>query len=577
MVARRAVVEISGELQDLPSGDTLLGVTFQNVYDNSSSARVVLSAANGPLRIADNATPIAGDLFEIEDNAGANYFSVSASDVDIGFGARRTVQAIYGTTTGRGGFELWPDTMTITSGLGTGGNTLAAFQWTGTMTTSIAGGGAIGNDSFGGFISITGEFIFADQGNLFNSGLLFNFGMTASLEANIGPLYTLINQPKFRSTTAGAKTVSQHNALRCQSAWGPNTAGSITQTNCTYILFFATVDGSLGAASVTTFNYMQALNPSLVGGGTIGTLNVLDIANITGPTTIRGINSAMGSGTFIRHTGAAPALFTAANFRFNDGFGVELGTGQDVLLNWSGSAFEWDPAVGDDLRITFAANQHTFTSSSASVLRAIHFGMPKAAFGQTSAIGNQKFVFAANAETWSGGGSSIDQVLLTQAGNDTVDTVNVGRFSGWAINAPSITIDATNRVTTITGLTIAGSMSVSGDTVTNKAGLHITSSPSGGTGINAAIWVTAGNTQLDGTLTHTGSDLGLYGATPTTQAADPVALTDSSGGTADNTVQAVSGSRDDATINDNFADLTAKYNAIRAMLSETAGGVGIAA
>ena len=40
------------------------------------------------------------------------------------------------------------------------------------------------------------------------------------------------------------------------------------------------------------------------------------------------------------------------------------------------------------------------------------------------------------------------------------------------------------------------------------------------------------------------------------------ALTDSSGGTADDTVAAVSGSGADAVINDNFADLTAKVNAM---------------
>lgn len=39
-------------------------------------------------------------------------------------------------------------------------------------------------------------------------------------------------------------------------------------------------------------------------------------------------------------------------------------------------------------------------------------------------------------------------------------------------------------------------------------------------------------------------------------------LTDSSGGTADGTVSAVSGSGDDATINNNFAELSAKVNSL---------------
>lgn len=58
-------------------------------------------------------------------------------------------------------------------------------------------------------------------------------------------------------------------------------------------------------------------------------------------------------------------------------------------------------------------------------------------------------------------------------------------------------------------------------------------------------------------------DVAFFGGTPAGQVADSVALTDSTGGTADNTVAAVSGSGDDATINNNFADLTAKYNALR--------------
>lgn len=44
------------------------------------------------------------------------------------------------------------------------------------------------------------------------------------------------------------------------------------------------------------------------------------------------------------------------------------------------------------------------------------------------------------------------------------------------------------------------------------------------------------------------------------------ALTDSSGGSANNTVAAVSGSGADSTINDNFADLAAKVNELRDIL-----------
>ncbi len=50
------------------------------------------------------------------------------------------------------------------------------------------------------------------------------------------------------------------------------------------------------------------------------------------------------------------------------------------------------------------------------------------------------------------------------------------------------------------------------------------------------------------------------------QQANVVSLTDNSGGTADDTVAAVSGSGDDTTINNNFADLAAKVNELNAVL-----------
>lgn len=51
--------------------------------------------------------------------------------------------------------------------------------------------------------------------------------------------------------------------------------------------------------------------------------------------------------------------------------------------------------------------------------------------------------------------------------------------------------------------------------------------------------------------------------------ADAIAdLTDSSGGTTDDTVEAVSGSGADAAVNNNFAELSGKVNAILAALRD---------
>lgn len=82
--------------------------------------------------------------------------------------------------------------------------------------------------------------------------------------------------------------------------------------------------------------------------------------------------------------------------------------------------------------------------------------------------------------------------------------------------------------------------------------------------------------ELDGALNHDGTTVGLYNTTPVVQATASADLTDNSGGTANNTVQALTDPadtpatadvlRDDLVANlipelrNNFADLTAKVN-----------------
>ena len=92
-----------------------------------------------------------------------------------------------------------------------------------------------------------------------------------------------------------------------------------------------------------------------------------------------------------------------------------------------------------------------------------------------------------------------------------------------------------------------------------------------------------GTRAISGDLEHTGANIGFYGVavtvrppayTQTYSAAsrthdnlNSATLTDNTGGTADTTLVAISGSGDDATLNDNFADLTAQINALRTDLA----------
>lgn len=71
--------------------------------------------------------------------------------------------------------------------------------------------------------------------------------------------------------------------------------------------------------------------------------------------------------------------------------------------------------------------------------------------------------------------------------------------------------------------------------------------------------------EIDGALNHDGTTVGLYSVAPVAQAADVGALTLTTG-TPDNTLVDVSGTGDDTTINDNFADVGDQLNDIRTLI-----------
>ena len=99
----------------------------------------------------------------------------------------------------------------------------------------------------------------------------------------------------------------------------------------------------------------------------------------------------------ILNTGGARSDFGGGNLLdcgivqiLADNSGLSLGAaGGDVQINWNGSALEFDPLVGDDLRFSFAADSHTIDTASAAATAELLIGHPKFAFGQTSSVGNQ--------------------------------------------------------------------------------------------------------------------------------------------------------------------------------------------
>jgi hypothetical protein len=477
-----------------------LALNVQDVYDNTGGALHITLVAAQPFTIRDAVAPI-GDLLKLQDGTGTDFFTVDPSMLEYGPPTRRIIE-VNELSTSIGGIRYFPDGGTITSDVGK----QAAIQWDSVVTTNIPGGAPFGNDTAPAMIQSTGEIIFLDQAFLFATSLLFNQGTTVSASlGNLGPIYTMVHQPKIRSVSAGAKTCSQMNAVRAQPGIGPNTAGSITQVSTE--LFFATilVNGTTGAATATTVEYFAAQAPTLTAGGTIGTLDVLKIENIpaAGITTLRGIHSLMVAGTFIYHVGTAPSQFGGA---------LLLGAG--ATADWQisrAAANRADIASGDSLRFVSGSLQFsTDITIDRPATGSLHVDAPVIALlpGATP-TGSDNWMLSVNpaARTTQVDGEWTD-VLFTAANTLTVnDTMSA--VSGWKVNAPSIAL-GTGSVVDAMAMLITGNVAVG----TNRYGLHVQSNPSGGTLNYCARFSGAAGVRIDGVLTHQGSTLGFYGATP---------------------------------------------------------------
>ena len=227
------------------------------------------------------------------------------------------------------------------------------------------------------------------------------------------------------------------------------------------------------------------------------------------------IRSQLASGTnkrFLDHTGTAQSRLRGQLLFDTDLTGITFGAGNDLQVGWGGAGFWfWQfNASADQMRWSNPSALRFLLSGATAGTLELNFDCARFSLGaQTGAVGNQVGVFVAGTRTVSIGGEWSD-FLLTQAGNITVDA-GMGLVAGWTINAPSITL-GTGSVTTACGLNVGGNPSQG----TNRVGLRIISNPSGGGGVNAALWITAGLAQLDGdaSVAGSGQNLGFYGVTP---------------------------------------------------------------
>ena len=193
--------------------------------------------------------------------------------------------------------------------------------------------------------------------------------------------------------------------------------------------------------------------------------------------------------------------------------GRTLGASGDYQDGWAGAGFFFHQFNGtaDQLRLSNPSAQR-FLITSEDGAPEVNIDAGKFSLGaQTGSVGNQVGVFIAGTRSTGVAGGWSD-FLLTQGGNLTVDH-SMSQVFGWTINAPSMTLGGGGSVTDAGGLLIGGNVNQG----TNRYGLQVLSSPSGGTLNYCARFSGAAGVRIDGVFEHTGSTLGVFGSTPVTQ------------------------------------------------------------
>ena len=512
--------------------------SLQDAYDNAPAVpQITIDATPNPLTIDAS---VAGTIFEVRDTTNAALLSMATGGSTLIGGTaagdiltlRGSTDALFGdieffgemradfdptgtglthyiniipTYTGaaglNGGFNYSPN-ITVTSAI----SIIEALRGIPTITQEAA-------TAFSAFTLFQALPIVRTVNVAFNpmQALILNAGPTNEVSGAIAPpanpsLAAVNFAPQVRALTAGGtSSVTAVTGMTVSPVWS-TVAGSTS---------------SMGTITGVRINdTAAALFQPVAGTELITNYFGLDMANvgvfapISGTVAVvRGAVTAGAGRHFLLNTSTAQSDMGSSNMRFNDLNGVIFGTSDDFNIGWAAGNFFFlnFASLADQIRISNpSADRFLFDADSAD--HEFNFNCNRFSLGaQTGAVGNQIGVFVAPAVTVTVAGE-FSQFLLTQAGNITVNA-NIDAF-GWTINAPSFTA-GTGTLTTAAALNVGGNPGLA---TTNRVGVRIISNPSGGSGVNAALWLTAGLAQLDGGLNHAGN-LGFYGTAGVAQSA----------------------------------------------------------
>ena len=389
---------------------------------------------------------------------------------------------------------------------------LYGFSYTATeaFTAAFIGGGL----NFSGTISfLGGTFIYESYRGAPTITTLGNPGFAAytvlqALPAFVSgsgaghnPLSPLILNagPNVSHSFSGTRTVGNIAAINFAGTIRALVSGAVLNvTNWTFGTFapkFSTVAGA-----TTNFGTMRGLwcqSPSVApfGAPQAGTELMTSYSGVYFENMTFGgasaeynvIRSLLNTGTnkrFLNHTGTAPSRMRGQlNFDL-DNLGISYGLAADVVTNWNGGAYEWDPVLGPDMRWTPSASGY-WTLLGSAALQGFGINLDTIVFGTTApdpSSANYFVQFAgANLRAPTVGGEYAD-VLWTAGGSIAVSGFAISNLDAFKINALGYTLG--------------------GGTVSDVSTLHVAAMSSDGIATRSHALRVQGRTRIDGHMNH---------------------------------------------------------------------------
>jgi len=305
-----------------------------------------------------------------------------------------------------------------------------------------------------------------------------------------------------------------------------------------------------------------------------GTLTVSEAATFTlaadfdaGATVAAG-QAITGDGALtVAATGAVLSLdgsgleTSATTFTADAAFTLASGVSDNALTLRSGNN-----GAGDSGDVTVDSGTATGTAGDVLIGTTSANAVSIGRSGQATTVNGTLTVteaatFTASADFDSGATVAAGQSITGDGALTITATGSALSLDGSGLETSSTTLTADAAFTLSSGTADNVLTLKSGDNGAGDSGNVVVDA---GTATGTAGDVNVGTTNAANVnVGRAAGSIGFFGATAVGQQTDVGVLTDSSGGSVDGTVAAVSGSGDDTTINNNFADLVDRINGLR--------------